>query len=443
MEKRVISRPKVEAIMSDDVDKFIDATDGVDSDDETTQELNLSSPTPTHQIPLFMQKLVDANITKFGDKSVTVGTETRVVGIEPYGIVWQYLMDLDGIPLHSIVLIDGEAKTYKTSLALEFGRMFAEHGGIVSVKNTEGKWSDTKAAQIMRNYSPVLTVSNAVSQQDWQEQLNHDLSLIHDTANKKVDKRRKQTTEDALPPILFIVDSLVGSHSEKIQESVMKDGHGGKTYYDQAQVNNQFFGTWSPRLRSMPVSIVITNHLKDKIDAGPTSFIKQKITSGGTSTGFMCSLGFRVNRGKKSQGANYDRFELIISTHRNSLGRGGRKAVLPYYETYDEDGKQHSYVDYDEALVLLIEMLLDKGAAFIKERLKKLLGKITAVSVPGVGKFYSCDGLNISSSEAKEQRITASELGKRLQQGEMREQIKEALCVQRIIQWEDQNKDTP
>jgi len=195
----------------------------------------------------FLEKLVNANRRKFGDSSVVVGTETRVVGVEPYSLALQYLLDLQVIPLQSIISLAGEPKTYKTSLMLEIVKQFMAVGGLGIVHNTEGKWSDSKARSMMGDAGDLLQVVPCATLETWQESASSYLKSIKEAcvnrkeAIAKKGRGDKELADMIIPPCAIGIDSLTGAQSTYLNEKIEKDGFASKTYQDRALLNLQWF----------------------------------------------------------------------------------------------------------------------------------------------------------------------------------------------------------
>lgn len=379
----------------------------------------------------FVSGLLASNQKKLGQKNVFVGTNNRVIGMEPYSIALQYLMDLEVFPLQSIISIAGEAKCYKTSGLIEFCSMAMQdiYNGIGIIINTEGKWSDSKVKSMLGDRAEKLTVIHATSVEEWQLAGTNTLNYVKDAV---VDYKAKKGP--VVPPIVIGVDSLTGSQSLKIKEEVEKEGFGKKTYQDRAQINSMWFRSWGSELVGLPVTVVVSQHLLDKIDGNATG-LPIKTTAGGTTTGFMCSMEIRVQNAGDIKKAASEGAYLTWRMHYNSLGRDKRRIKIPYIETYDSNDAQKAYFDWDEALIILLLDLFENNTD-LRDRLKAVLGNVVEYPKPGVGKVYTCDKLNITRTTALEDNITASVLGKLIQSNpDLRSDIKKALRIQSGVKW--------
>lgn len=393
----------------------------------------------------FLDKLKGANSKYFGKKKMYVGTDKRVVGLEPYSLALQYLIDLEVIPLQSIIVLAGEPKSYKTSALLELCRMpmiLEDPPGFGVVINTEGKWSNSKAESMLRHNSDQIIIYQAASIQEWQQVASTQLKFLKDTIDKKesIKNKKSKTAEDkelldmVIPPMFVGIDSLTGSQTDNIKDKVHAAGHGEKTFQDRSLVNWQWFNTWSSDLVGLPASVIITQHLKAKIDGNPTG-LPIMVTSGGTGGSFMCSLEIRTKKIKEISKADYEGARLKWQTYHSSLGRDRRAIEIEYIETYDESGSQIAYFDWDTALVDCI--MEHKSEKLYRDRIQECVGNIVEYSKKGVGSVYTCDALGIDKEKATQDNITAPVLGAMLQQpgSEMRKKLKEALLIQPCEIW--------
>lgn len=395
----------------------------------------MAEPSTENNVPAFLQQMFSANKKHFGDKGAVIGTKRRVIGLEPYSIALQYLIDLRVIPLQSIICFAGEPKSYKTSSLIELCKLAitqTPYPGAGIIIHTEGKWSQSKvSSMVSKEREDLIQIIAARSIEQWQDAASASLTFIKDSVQKSKEAAKKN--KQIIPPTFICIDSLTGSQSEKIIENVQDTGYGSKTYQDRAAINWQWFNVWGPNLTGIPVSIVVSNHLKDKIDG--MGHMPQKVTSGGAGPSFMCSLEIRVKNIGEIQKTNVEGANLEWRCHFNSLGRDKRKIKIPYIETYDAEDNQLAYFDWDEALINCILAYCEDGAQY-RKRVEDSLGRIVEYSKTGVGKVYTCDYLNIDREKAIEEGITASVLGKILQTDPAhRERLRKLFRIQDAELW--------
>lgn len=416
----------------------------------TTETPILEAPKSDIPVSPFFSKMLDTSEKHFGKKGLHVSKQQRIVGIEPYSLAFQWMTDLQVLPMQSIVCVSGMPKSYKTSTLLEFCSWFMlpfQHvipdykyePGVGAIVHTEGKWSPSKVTSMLKELSDRLVVMPANSVEDWQEKASTYLNFMRDTILKKreaIEKKAKNSEykDMRIPPMLLGIDSLTGSQSENIQETVKSEGHGSKTYQDRAMINWQWLGTWGSNLVGMPVTVVISNHLKDAINTngGPP----QQITGGGSGPGFGCALEIRVKNIGEIKKTYYEGAKLQWRCHFNSYGRDKRKIDIPYLESYDANDNQVAKYDWDTALVDLIVGELFESSMY-KERVKSITGDITEYNKGGFGAVYACEALGIDKERALEEEISSEKLGQMLQKpgSEIRTSLQKALRIQPCEIW--------
>jgi RecA/RadA recombinase len=388
----------------------------------------------------FTNMLMSAGEKQFGKRGMYVATDQEkfTYGVEHYSIALQYLLDSNIVPLQNMMAICGPAKTYKTSALLEFCKLFVSdpvNGSAVFI-NTEGKMSTTKVPSLLRDNAPRLVMMPASSVQEWQERATFVLNTIKETQEKvdaaKTGRSNKEFKDFKIRPTILCIDSLIGAQSDMMIDMVTKEGFApGKTYQDRASLFTQWLSTWASKLTGLPVFVLMSNHLKDAIGvSGPGG--PGKMTPGGSATGFHVSYEIYVSRIKDIDKANCEGAELQWKVNKSSLGQDKRKITIPYYETYDETGKQIAWYGWDEALCRLIIELQEESKY---KELRELCG-MQEIPKTGFGKVYTCNCLGIDRKKALEETCTAEVVGGALQKDpELREKLRSILHVTKHQVW--------
>jgi len=406
-----------------------------------SEDLAAVESTSTGDSPL-TDALFAAATRHFKSTTIAYGEAPIPVGLEHRSLALQYMMDLQVVPMQSIIHIAGEPKSYKTSAILEFCGMAMAASGVGAVVHTEGKWSNSKMLEMLRK--PLSLVSAADSVQGWQRSATAILTSYRELVEKKKAARAAGAKSSKfydipLNPMVLGIDSLNGSQSEMIKEKVEADGSGSKTYQDKAMINWQWFSTWGSGLIGMPVIVVISNHLKDKIDSGGYG-PPQKVTGGGTGVNFMCSYEIRTKKIMEIKSAKAEGALLEWRCELNSMGRDKRKIQVPYLESYADDNLTRiSYYDWDAALINLILAIFEDGTAASKNRIREVLGgDMVEYPRPGGGKVYTCPALGIDRTRALDDDIDATALGRLLQSTSaesLRGKLRVALQIQPATVW--------
>lgn len=384
---------------------------------------------------MFLDAMMQAASKQFGQHNVYVATEQekRVYGISlDHNIALQYLIDSNVLPMQSIVTLSGPPKTYKTSGVLDLQGLFIKPpvNGQAFLIHTEGKMSPTKISSMLREHTQRLVLKGADSVDDWQDTAGFFLKTIKSTLNKiriaQRGRKYKEYKEMTVPPIAIGIDSLIGAQSDTMIEQVFKDGSApGKTFQDRAAKITQWLNVWASNLTSMPVTLIISNHLKDGMDGN-------KYNPGGIASGFHTSLDIRVSRIKDLDKARSEGALLQWKVHFSSIGRDKRAIQIEYIETYDENGKQLAGYDWNGALV---KLLLELKGSTMYPKLAEVID-ISEHDKGGVGKVYSSKSMGISIADAMEQKTTATIMGQRIYDTPgLGDAIRDALYIQKHQVW--------
>lgn len=392
-----------------------------------------------------MQKVMAGHEKKFGKNKVYTGSSlddyTTVLPYTP--LLFQYMLGVSGLPIRQFLFLAGAAKSYKTSLVLEFMRWMFESAKQVDgtaealIVNTEHKWSDTKAYAVLREWTSNYYMFDADHLEDWQKSVNDALS----TWAEAVEKQKK---DEPVPLLGLGVDSIIGSQTEELQKKVRDTGSMGRGYYDRAQRIWQWVQTQASLLRSIPVLMVFTNHQTDDVDAfSPNPNIKPKKVSGGSASGFHCSVDIRIKRSGKISSGGREGWKLTMGCEHNSLGPMNRRITVPYIEGYGphpddpEDFIQMDQFCWHEGLVAQLYEWCKAARVRGTEKdtpelVKEIMGDMTEATKKGAGKVYSCPRLNVSSSD----ELSGEELGKMIEEdAQVYKELQSAMRISKKSIW--------
>jgi hypothetical protein len=390
----------------------------------------------------FLSQLMSAGEKQFGKKGMYVASQQEkfTYGLEHYSIALQYLLDSNIVPLQNMMSLAGPAKTYKTSALLEFSKLFVTppyDGGAIFI-NTEGKMSSTKIGSLLGAYEDNVKLMPSTSIQEWQERATFVLNSMIET-QEKIDlckssngRSQKDYKDIKIPPTIICIDSLTGAQSEMMIEQVTKEGFApGKTFQDRASLITQWLNTWGTKITGLPVFIIMSNHLKDAIGmSGPGG--PGKMTPGGAAAGFHVSYEIYVSRIKDIDKANCEGAMLQWRLNKSSLGQDKRRITIPYYEAYNDEGRQIAWFDWDEALVLLLMELQEESRY---KDLREVFG-IQEIPKAGFGKVYTCNALGFDRKRAVEEGATAQVIGSGIQKSpELREKLRSIMHVKMHKVW--------
>jgi hypothetical protein len=366
--------------------------------------------------------LLQAGNKKFGE-DIYVGKQSDVVirGIEP-PLAFQWLIDLSVLPMGHEILFAGATATFKSTAGLEMLRWVLGNQGRGVIVHAEGKWSPSLERGVLREYAEQEhhIVVAAESVEDWQLKAGTYLDAV-----EKLVKEGKTKVKN-LPPFIVIIDPIAGAQTDAIQEMVIKDGYGSKTFQDRAMSISMWLQTRVPRIRNMPVYLFLTNHLKDQIaTAGPVG----KYTPGGVQQNFGAAIQIHARRISEIDKAACEGAVIKWTCQKNSLGRDRRSLMIRVLETYDEQDRSVICFDWGTALIdLLMEL---KESTMWRPRIEAVLGNMVEYNKSGVGKVYTCPTLDIDREKAMADEWTADKLGSAIESHpELHLALQKALRIQ-------------
>jgi hypothetical protein len=412
------------------------STDGTTTSEEPALALAESVAPPATQSPMMASLLGAARAHFGGDLYVGSEAERIMMGLEPYGLALQWLIDSNIIPIPCVMQLSGPAKSYKTSAMIEFCRPFLHAGGAAMISHTEGKFSSSKGKALLREEWEKVMLKDARSTQDWQNNVSWTYNWLMAVKaelekNNASEKTKGKPTESGMtyvPPLIHIVDSVTGNQSDESTDKVMSSGEGfGRAFPERAMVITTFLNTLPANMRGIPMLVFLTNHLKTKIDGVSIPGIPPaKYNPGGVALGYHVSLDIRVRRGKDNTAGGVTTIELHWEVNFSSIGRDGRRLMIPYVEGYDEAGNQVDAFDWDASFVYMWLDLQKQETNY--PGLKDILHIVPQQN----DKAYSCKQLGIKPDDA----ITASELGRIIQMDlNWRQAVQKGLRIQKHQVW--------
>lgn len=366
----------------------------------------------------FLQKLMSGQEKKFGANGVYVGDsqDDYTVGLPLPWLALQYLLDSSVFPLGCAIIFAGAPKSYKTTGLLEFARlvMSPPTNGETLVLNTESKWSNTKSRSVLRDLNKKLVLYDCSTVEDWQQRTTTVLTDARDYAKKVYDakqsNRKSEYKDQVIPPILMILDSLTGAQSEYIRDKVLKDG-AEKTFQDRAMLNKMWIQSVGEYLRSLPLTLLISNHLMSPVDANTPSYVanslKGKKTPGGEAMTYHCTYEIRCQKMHVDEKSGRRDITIKWLTAQSTRGIDGRHIDVSIVEEYDEEGNQVTAFDWDTTLAKLLVRLTDKPN-MLKGDIVDVIGEVRAPSTSTV----ACDKLGLATKD----KVPTAELGRMIRE---------------------------
>lgn len=296
---------------------------------------------------------------KFGEDKIYTGkeSEVRLVGIYLPSLCLRYFYQCNILPLSRMCQITGTQESCKSAYLYEHYRWVRCNGGKSYHIEAETKDSDVLRMSIMNYDTNAVDLLVAESLEDWQQY------LTYLTSEKTIKAKLLGTKEKPGPgktvPIAFGLDSLTAKASREIQAKMEETGYADRVHPVDALRLSSYLKYLPQRLVNWPFLFIATNHLKPQ--KGPTGAIDYH-SPGGYSIKFQETFEIRMQRIADIDSG--DNGVLIkFTTQKNSLGPG-RKSIQAAFRWYfdEEEGKQHSYWDWNAATIELLDKGLKTGA---------------------------------------------------------------------------------
>lgn len=271
-----------------------------------------------------------------GRHKILVGNEldTRRYGVMLPSLALQYILQTDVLNMESVILVDGKAKSHKSSLAFEIARWIITLGGYARLCETEGLKVSTTLVRGLIGDDLINDNSWRIfpleSIDEWRDMTTGHIELYREhfglvTAKGKKDKGRDRVETEAgkakrgkrppLLPVCWIVDSLTGRSTEGNIETARKPGGNNM----QGATNAKSINDWlqNTSLLYLPWVIILIRHTKEGkigLNLGPAA-ANQPSTPGGKMPDFVGSYNLRlsvINKVREEDfGYNVVRFKCV------------------------------------------------------------------------------------------------------------------------------------
>lgn len=384
------------------------------------------------KLALDVDDFVDAALAtaeqKFGAERCYVAADHEskqiVLPIKPLSLRW--LIESNGWPLGRLTQSGGPFGTHKSSFIFQLIKWFLDAGGFAVLIDTENKTSmSLMRSMIGDEYfdkdNPKhkrLLILNAASVNEWQQAITSQYTRLKEL----VEKLKKRPSF----PIIWAVDSLMGSGSAENLEHVQTEGEAmGRGYQDAPILISNFMRTTAGMLLSWPINLHCSNHEKPAI-GGPGGYTR----AGGKSGEFYSSLDIVFRRGGVSafgksleyskQGGNVQRKSITLEIRKSSMGSDvDKKITVPFCWRFESNpDRQISWWSWDSATAMLLAE---------KESVVKDVMDVNHTPKNTVGEVFWSSKLGMKADDA----VPAEEFGALVDNNvELKLQLENALHIQ-------------
>jgi hypothetical protein len=297
----------------------------------------------------------------------------------------QYILGVDVLALGRCMSLVGSYSSTKSSLGWYLAKLFLELGGLVVQIDTEHKQNPDQIRAIIDD--DTLFERILFTKADSLDQM---LDYMFFWA-----KEYEKIVPEKNIPMLIIVDSLNAVTSEDAGEKRMKGeettGYAGARNAGEIQ---EAMRSFVPKcLDRNPILAVIINHQKlDMSRQVMPGMAAPKKEPGGVHKDFMYTWKLELAKAETRKSVYGEVPYFKIKAGKSSLGVQHKYAIsVPYKSFYTEDGLEHIYYDWDEALATLLT-----SDAVSKTQLKDMMHLVKT------GNKYSSNTHKISDESASE-----------------------------------------
>lgn len=322
---------------------------------EATEEVK-SAP----KVDNFLVNIMENARSIFGDAGGFIASDSArfATGIPLKELSLMYLLGLNILPLAKCLGVAGKAGSCKSAFGFDLVRRVCEYNGYAAMQETEaGKVSEVLVRSIIQDKyidAHRFSITPCASIDQVQGAL------------LKYTEGFKHNDPGASIPMMFLVDSLTGSDTDEAIEKLDRDGSTGRGFAIGALSWSTFFKMYPQKLVGWPIGLVYINHMKESPPPpGQGHLPNKKRTPGGDSQWFHASIYIYTAVIKEGRAATRDidgdtidcpnEYRTIrLFTEKNSLAPGKKPMVVDFVWYWDEEGRQHSYWDWESATAELV-----------------------------------------------------------------------------------------
>lgn len=335
---------------------------------------------------LFKEMCEEATRDSGVDEYVSDTAHRLQIGLPLQYFSQRYIYQLTHIPLGRMIHIKGETESMKSTYSFDVLRMFASYplGGGIYFLNEPRDQAEMRAGILCgRGCDEAVKrvrVEKCRSLENAQERNTEWISRLND-------KYREEGS--CIFPMCWVIDSVVGSASEKTIEGIRKTGHAQVGYAKEANLINTYTKFIFHEVEKWPVLWLGTNHLKYGTDNMGRPLEK---TAGGAAVRFYATFEFRLRRLKDYKRLSESGRQIEIKVTKNSLGDARHKINVDVL-WHRADGRLLAYWDWAAAS---IDFLTQFTGIDAKETWRRRVDEIVDLDIDRTRRTVSSKVLGVS-----------------------------------------------
>jgi hypothetical protein len=203
------------------------------------------------------------------------------VGFAYPSFCWELFTGCSVLQASSCYAVGGASGSGKSHFMFEVAKWISRIGGLVHFIENEQKFNEDMAVAVMgRQLAERCYVHSSYSFEEVQNLLN-----------KVLNNQSKLPSEKQLP-LLQIVDSIIGSSSQKEQENLDKQGSLGRSYPMVALLASKFLPAYKPKLAEKPYVAFFISHTSETIETRGKIELVDYHMKGGGEWMYCCRMTF-------------------------------------------------------------------------------------------------------------------------------------------------------
>lgn len=300
-------------------------------------------------------------------------------------LAFEYLVDINCLPMGLIYQLIGMRASYKTTFAMEVIRWLGLRRGASDFILTEGKFSQPLAYAMCgypdeEGYTPIKPYASA-NMKDWQTRVTSVLKMAIGAMDKGFTANGTKYPPGCYAPGGVIVDSIVSQLTETQTKTIEEQGGSDRGFAVHVKAISEWISTTQAMITCRPYVLLLINHCTAE---ELNKFITVYKEKGGNKLAFQSSLIIVMQAGALQRtiidapGWAPTRTEVVIklSLNKSSIGDSTRTIVVPIRtETQIMEGvpesmrvRQRTHFRWGDALMRIITSYMAGEASVIVKK---------------------------------------------------------------------------
>jgi hypothetical protein len=284
---------------------------------------------------------------------------TGVRGVQLPSLAMMELLGFTALRDSCTILIDGDAGSSKSTLALELFNWIRPYGGTGVYIDAENKSAADIAAGLLDN----VHLWHHGHKVDFRTQGTiEEVQASMDVLVDRCKKANETLDRDEQIPFIGVIDPIAGVSSEEVIQHTKKEGHSDRGHggRDEALLWTKWIKTLNHQILQQPFIGVFVNHVKTRQEKRGPQQVERKVNPGGSGQNYAATIAIRCNATSKQKlvkagaiGSHGDYYQDIwLECTKNSRGPTGNRICVRKYATRLRGGITRFWWDWPRATTL-------------------------------------------------------------------------------------------